>query len=78
VSEDERRARAIVRLMSEVERAGGRIRPEKLLEIGTAQNSRKGIGGFYGPYLEMVDGFAVLHDAGKARLKELRDRYGIE
>ncbi len=80
VSEDERRARAIVQLMSEVEKAGGRIRPEKLLEIGTEQNySRHGIGGFYGPlaYLETIDGWAVLHEAGKARLKQFRDRYGI-
>lgn len=81
ISEDERRGRAIVRLMAEVEKAGGRIRPDALLEIGAAQGySRHGVGGFYGPlaYLATLDGMAVLHEDGKKRLQQLRERYRID
>ena len=79
VSEEERRFRAIVRLMSEVEKAGGRIRPERLLELGAEQGySRHGVGGFYGPYLEIdEDGFARINAEGEGRLAAARERYGI-
>ncbi len=79
VSEQERRFRAIVRLMSEVEKAGGRIRPERLLELGAEQGySRHGVGGFYGPYLEIdEDGFARINTEGEGRLAAARERYGI-
>ena len=79
VSDEERRFRAIVRLMSEIGKAGGRIRPERLLELGAEQGySRQGVSGFYGPYLEIdEDGFARINGEGEARLAAARERYGI-
>jgi hypothetical protein len=69
-------ARRMLSVLAEVERRGGRVRTDELLDIGEGFGyRRRGMAGFYQDLVRREGDEAVLTDEGHARLAQLRKRY---
>lgn len=76
-SSDDMWARMIYQVLSELERRGGSVPRNELLEIGQAAGyDRHGLAGYYQRMLRLENGMTYLTDAGRERLQALRARFG--
>src|SRR6266542_738024 len=75
-SSDEMWARMIHHVLSEVDRRGGSVAPQELLDVGHAVGyERQGMAGFYQKLLTQREGVTYLTDEGRTRLHALNERF---
>jgi hypothetical protein len=71
-SADDMWARMIREVLAEIDKRGGSVPREEVLEIGEAAGyDRHGMAGFYQKMLKLENGVATLTDYGRAKLKRL-------
>jgi hypothetical protein len=69
-------AQMMLSVLAELERRGGRVRKAVFADIGEGYGyHRQGIAGFYQGLVSRDGGYTVLTAEGRARLKDLQDRY---
>jgi hypothetical protein len=78
-SADDMWARMIRDVLAEIDKRGGSVPREEVLDIGEAIGyDRHGMAGFYQKMLKLEDGIASLTDFGKKKLERLNELTAVQ